>query len=213
MIRSVDAAGGIGLSAELTAGQSAFVDADWVPREPGAPVPAVLVDADGTMWWADAVSAPSPLGKVADGEAAAAAILDGIAADAVVAAGDSDDVFVNGSGRVASSVRRRLPARLAAAASGALVVVETTGDPESIRDATRSVADLATVVLCGEPSGRKLSLNLYPDVHVRGLVLVGVPGPASRRPQETSAAGAEAGAALVASGSPLPDAEWYRLSG
>ena len=46
-----------------------------------------------------------------------------------------------------------------------------------IVDATRRVADLGTIVLVGEALGRTADMNLYADVHVRGLTLVGVSPP------------------------------------
>jgi threonine dehydrogenase-like Zn-dependent dehydrogenase len=56
-------------------------------------------------------------------------------------------------------------------------VVDATGDPAVIVDATRRVVDLGTVVLVGEALGRTVEMNFYPDVHVRGLTLVGVASP------------------------------------
>lgn len=54
-------------------------------------------------------------------------------------------------------------------------VIETTGDPVVIAEATERLVDLGVLVLAGEPLGRRLDLDLYPDVHVRGLRIRGIP--------------------------------------
>jgi hypothetical protein len=98
--------------------------------------------------------------------------------------------------------------------------VDTTGDPAVIVDATRRLADLGTLVLVGESVGRKATLNLYQDVHLRGLMIVGVAPPLQRA---TFQAEIESDDPLlescrellveVASGAPLPlDGAWYRVS-
>ena len=99
-------------------------------------------------------------------------------------------------------------------------IVETTGDPRAILDATRRVAELGIVVLAGESLGRGVAeLNLYPDVHVRGLTLVGVAPPlqdarnSSTEPEPVDAslvAWCLDGLVDVRSGSLVPDdAAWY----
>ena len=92
-------------------------------------------------------------------------------------------------------------------------VIDTTGDPEVIADATLRVADLGLLVLAGEAAGRQLDLDLYPDVHVRGLVLAGVEparigeaGTVIERPPVPPPA-------EVVIGLPLPPrAMWYRVT-
>jgi threonine dehydrogenase-like Zn-dependent dehydrogenase len=98
-------------------------------------------------------------------------------------------------------------------------IVDTTGDPDAIADATRSLADLGTLVLAGETHGGTLAIDLYPDVHVRGLRMVGVAPPlhdglpqGSRSEGDLARAVREAQASLR-QGDVLPDgALLYHLS-
>ncbi len=134
----------------------------------------------------------------------------------------ADSIEVVGSGLIALQARALLGGRfgLSTPLEQPRAIVDTTGDPEVIVDATRRIAALGTVVLAGEGLGRKAEMNLYPDVHVRGLTLVGV-RPAS---QDALSAANNADDTLVAScrdalvgvvaGTPLPrGATWYRVSG
>jgi threonine dehydrogenase-like Zn-dependent dehydrogenase len=82
-------------------------------------------------------------------------------------------VEVLGEGDLAESLRARLGA-LAAGQSQPGAVIETTGEPDAIADALKRVADLGTVVLAGPPSADAGALDLYADLHVRGLTLVGL---------------------------------------
>ena len=54
------------------------------------------------------------------------------------------------------------------------VVVDTTGDAAELERALRRVDDLGIVVLAGPPPSEPLALDLYGDLHVRGLTVVGV---------------------------------------
>jgi threonine dehydrogenase-like Zn-dependent dehydrogenase len=90
---------------------------------------------------------------------------------ALAAGGEWVDVL--GGGELAEALRSRLGAR-AAGESQPGAVIETTGDPESIAAALRTVADLGTVVLAGPPPAGDAPLDLYADLHVRGLTLVGL---------------------------------------
>lgn len=99
------------------------------------------------------------------------------AAAAVAAIGPAPVlVDVVGSGRLGSEIRRLLGARLWATTSSEPpdAVIETTGETAAAVLALERVAPLGIVVLAG-PSGATGSLDLYTDLHVRGLVLVGVP--------------------------------------
>ena len=55
------------------------------------------------------------------------------------------------------------------------VVVDTTGDPARIADALERLDDLGTLVLAGPTPSGPVPLDLYSDLHVRGLTVVGVP--------------------------------------
>ena len=135
---------------------------------------------------------------------------------------------MNGTGLIARRVRRLVGKNagevrdFSSRSERPQAIVEATGEPGKILDATRRVADRGTVVLVGETLGRRVQLNLYPDVHLRGLMLVGVSPPL----QTGEAALVEtpvddlaiqwAGECLVRvePGVPLPlDALWYLLSG
>jgi threonine dehydrogenase-like Zn-dependent dehydrogenase len=161
----------------------------------------------------------------ADSDAAAAVALLSVARAAVAAleGAPRDSIEVTGSGLIARQVRtllgdgssdgRRREQRTA--------IVETTGDPSMIVDATRRLVDRGTLVLVGESLGREAEMNLYPDVHVRGLTLAGIPPPlqgdGSQAMTETDSAFVESARRLldsVSSGTPLsPDAPWYRVEG
>jgi hypothetical protein len=146
------------VAAELPHGAAAFLDREWAPLDHSGPVPAIVV-------------AGTPTERVD----AAARQLAGIAA-AALALVPGLPVAVTGAGLVAATARRRLAAegRLAPRADGApAAVIETTGDPAEIAAALQRVRDGGTVVLSGEPLSRRYDLDLYPDVHVRGLRLVG----------------------------------------
>ena len=53
------------------------------------------------------------------------------------------------------------------------IVVETTGTTEGVAAALSEVADLGHVVLAGRTSAEMPDLDLYADLHVRGLTLLG----------------------------------------
>lgn len=54
------------------------------------------------------------------------------------------------------------------------VVIETTGQHAEIQAALARVADLGTVVLAGPMVAAPVALDLYPDLHYRGLTVVGL---------------------------------------
>ncbi|HWI08496.1 MAG TPA: hypothetical protein VNT54_13390 [Solirubrobacteraceae bacterium] len=91
---------------------------------------------------------------------------------------DCRPVEVGGDGPLAQALRARLGPRGAVAGARPMAIVETTGDPAAIQEALRRVEDLGTVVLAGPPPG-PAALDLYADLHVRGLTLVGAAPPAA----------------------------------
>jgi threonine dehydrogenase-like Zn-dependent dehydrogenase len=121
-------------------------------------------------------------------------------------------VEVTGDGLVAAEARRLLEeeGRLAAGDDPPDAIVETTGDPAAIAAATARVADMGTVALAGEPLGRTLSLDVYTDVHVRGLRLVGI-----GRPEAGSdvAAPRDCLATLEDGTGGSASARWHRVAG
>jgi hypothetical protein len=209
---------GVVLSNSLPSDGAAYIDGDWIPST-SAVIPA-LVAREGALSWCDGPSVP--IGANAD--VAAASALLAVAREAVAAVGDRSpaSVEVTGSGLTARHVRALLgraaidPRSVREERPSA--VVDTTGDPEVIAAATRRLADLGTLVLAGEALGRTIALNLYPDVHVRGLRLVGVPPPLHAPSSSTDSAEVldQCRGSLVQTslGIPLPrGAAWYRLSG
>lgn len=101
-----------------------------------------------------------------------------IAAAAAACPPGGEPVEVVGAGPLADALRARFDAGPSAAGDALpAVVIETTGNPEAVRAALERVADLGTVVLAGPPQPAPAPLDLYSDVHVRGLTLVGVPAP------------------------------------
>ena len=81
-------------------------------------------------------------------------------------------VDVVGDGALAARLRESLPAPSSTGAPDA--IVETTGDPAAIADALRRLDDLGTLVLAGPAPRGPVALDLYADLHVRGLTVVGV---------------------------------------
>ncbi|MDQ6915960.1 MAG: hypothetical protein M3155_09150, partial [Actinomycetota bacterium] len=89
--------------------------------------------------------------------------------------------------------------------------IDFTADAEELTAATAAVEDLGVVVVAGEPGVRRVPINLYRDVHARGLRVVGVAPPlaepsGSRRPP------ASAPPREAALGTPVARAPWYRIS-
>ena len=208
--------------AAIPPGWHAFVDADWLPRRQGGPVPALVVSMEGQIqWYEDPALAMSP-GWDSDAWVGRAfrAVADEAAEVARRAGGPHD---VRGEGFIAARVRELLGLAPEAAERSPDeplgTIVDTTGDPEAIADATRSLANLGTLVLAGETPGGALGLDLYPDVHVRGLRLLGIAPPLheglphpSRGDGDAALAVREAQVSLRA-GDVLPDgALLYRVS-
>jgi hypothetical protein len=172
---------GLVLVGDLPPSSFAYFDRDWLPA-PGQLVPSLLVLADGSLSWCGGPPIKAP--RRVDPDAAAALVLLAIAEEAAapVEGLAPASVEVSGTGLIARRVRALLR-NGATAASTSLsasevprAIVELTGDAAAILDATRRVADSGLVVLAGETLD-SVPMNLYPDVHVRGLTLVGISAP------------------------------------
>lgn len=83
-------------------------------------------------------------------------------------------VAVAGEGTLARDLKERLRSRLADPGAGASMVIETTGEPEQIARALKSVENLGVIVLAGPPPAEPVALDLYGDLHVRGLRMIGL---------------------------------------
>jgi hypothetical protein len=179
-----------------------YVDADWLPAQGSALVPSIVVAADSR-----------------DADDVAGGVLVDLAERAVAALDGAGSATVVGTGTVARQVRRLLAARGVPEPEDAApdAIVETTGDPTSIAEALRHAASLGTIVLVGEPLGRDASFDLYSDLHVRGLTLVGVARPLPAAPGQTAALAVlpdavRAELVHAVPGEVLPPgAGWYRL--
>ena len=180
MIRVDRNESGLVLVGNPPTGSFAYFDRDWLPA-PGQPLPSLLVLAGMLSWCGEPpIKAPGSL----EPDTAAALVLLAVAQEAATAVEDlaPESVEVRGSGLIARRVRA-LVRNDATAASQSFstpemprAIVETTGDPAAILDATRRVANLGVVVLVGETLD-SVQMNLYSDVHVRGLTLLGVSPP------------------------------------
>lgn len=88
---------------------------------------------------------------------------------AIIATMDAP-VFVIGDGPDAPALREAFPGE----PSAPRTVVETAGSPASIALALAVAADHGTIVLVGPAASEPPTLDLYNDLHVRGLTIVGV---------------------------------------
>jgi hypothetical protein len=171
---------GVVLVADLPPGSLAYIDSDWLTTSSSA-VPSIVVSRDGMLSWCEGPGVPAPSGV--NNDTAAALVLMAVAREGAAAVEGLGPVEVNGSGLIARRLRRLLGEAAAGGdgwatqGSRPAAIVETTGDPAAILESTRRVADLGTVVLVGEGLSRQFDLNLYTDVHVRGLTLLGVAPP------------------------------------
>ena len=96
-------------------------------------------------------------------------------AEAVIAALPAEgSVEVTGDGEMAAELRSRLRERINGARDRIGAAVDTTGDPAVITDLLTRLADLGTLVLAGPPAPEPPALDLYADLHVRGLTVVGI---------------------------------------
>jgi len=96
------------------------------------------------------------------------------AAGAAASAGEGPCVVL-GSGPAAERLRSRVETAGADAQAPPGVVVETTGTVEGLQEALAMVRDLGTVVLAGPAPAEGAVIDLYADLHLRGLTVIGVP--------------------------------------
>ncbi len=222
MIDAEVAGNDVVLAATLSPGSFAYVDRDWLPAS-SQTVPSLSVSPDGWVAWCEGSLRQAP--NATDPDTAAALALLSVAreASAVVEGLPSGTVEVIGNGVIARLVR----VVVGNAAHGAgrtpvppRAIVETTGDAQTIVDATRRLEDLGTLVLVGEALGRIVEMDLYADVHVRGLTLVGVSPPLydgefpqAQADDDRLLDACRASLARVSSRRMLPPgAAWYRVS-
>ena len=174
---------GAALAGDLPAEAVAYVDADWLPADGGG-VAALIVRADGTMQWGQETEPLTP-GEDADRCVASSFLRLARDASGAVPTSAHGACEVPGRGLVAEWVRQLVQNRAMAEGDAPAAIVETRGDAASIVSSSSRLADLGTLVLAGEGETASLPLDLYPDVHVRGLRLVGV-APLSLETAETA---------------------------
>ena len=149
-------------------GHEAWIDADWL--RDGRAVAAIAVHDDRILLPGGATLATA--GR--EPEELSIAVLASLAGRAAsVARGLGGPVEVRGRGLVAAFVRILLGVEDEAPGRPA-VIVDTVGGARAVADATQRVADLGALVLAA-PTEDSIALDLYPDVHLRGLTLAGVP--------------------------------------
>jgi hypothetical protein len=94
-----------------------------------------------------------------------------LARAAVAAVPDGHRVTVSGDGMLAYLLRRMLPEFTRTGSAGPVAVIETTGLPASIREATAKLPRLGHLVLAVPPRDAETDLATYADLHVRGLTI------------------------------------------
>ena len=190
----------------------AFVDAEWLRASSGGRLRAIGVTADGVARWYDACGGYEeldlPVGASTD--TAGHGVLAGFAARArqiVAEAGGTVEVI--GTGAVAQAIAHAVGTTAGLRVESPRTIVDTTGKADVLVDATQRLPELGTFVLAGPPPSANVTIDLYPDVHVRGLRLVGV-----GTPEVAAAADAPDvdDPARVRAGEPVPvGASWYRV--
>lgn len=193
------------VQAELPPGWLAFVDADWLPHA-GGRTPAIAVSPEGTIQWGEGPAEPVPPGS--DADACVGRALWGVAEEAAnVARGTGEPRHVRGRGFIAAGVRDALglpPGDSEPPPDETFgTIVDATGDPDAIADATRRLTNLGGLVLVGESAEGAIALDLYPDVHVRGLHVSGVAPPLHQGRRQASWGEGDPGRAVREAQTPL----------
>lgn len=185
----------------------AFVDRDWIPDRGGV-VPGLVVDNDGALWWRERKLTAA---DTEDPTALPAQLVSALADDLVSQVRDvaQGAVEVTGRGVTADEVRLRLAGQLANGSS-AQAVIELTGKISELLRVTGAVVDGGIVVLAGEYVG-PVELNMYTDVHRRGLRVIGVPDIGFERETPSDREGPPEPVSVL-NGQELPFASWYRIT-
>jgi threonine dehydrogenase-like Zn-dependent dehydrogenase len=184
-----------------------YMDRDWI-------------DGDGPMNVSSAIfvhgeEVRSPSGAMrlvgsSDRDRVVWTMIDTLAAAVAEEAGQRSAVArVLGGGLLASRIRARITMN-DDVTEPAEVVIETTGSAAGTTRACSVAADLGTVLLAVTPLEGTLSYDLYPDVHRRGLNLVGVPDPAGDSHHGQGSMDAFSPPSQIASGEPSPPtSQWF----
>lgn len=164
---------------DLPLGYRAYVDADW-SSSLGGGGPAIVADGSGSLMWTPSEGMVVRELPVKDPDVAASRAIAWVADRATAAArACGRDIEVTGRGATANAVRRLLavgPTVRPSEVGRPAGIVLTSAGVEELVAATQRVADLGRIVIAAE-FREAIAFDLYPDVHLRGLTLVGVPGP------------------------------------
>ena len=218
MIRVESTDGGLVVAGDMAVGTVAYLDAEWLVPGRSGEVPALVLTPDGKMSFPGAPTRPVPAEVSGD---RLAALVFAIVADEAASAAGGAPLEVTGDGILAHLVRMMLNKvtgdRMSTSRPAPGVVVDTTGDPEVIRDSTRRLSAFGILVLVGEALDRRLDIDLYPDVHQRGFRVVGVAPPLAdpigEGVDDKLATVLEEVPAAAPAGAVLPEgARWYRIS-
>lgn len=146
-----------------------FVDVDWLRGSGAAPCLYVHEGALRASWDDNGQISVEGTPTID----VAGRVLTAIARRALSAVSTvTGSVEVIGDGAVAALVRGGVRAREDSGPPAA--VIDCVGDVGAIEDALRRLDDLGTLVVAGVSTPDSLTIDLYPDLHVRSLRLVGV---------------------------------------
>ncbi len=217
MIHTVETATGITLHTNLPTEAIAYVDADWIPRDPEVVVPALVI-IDGTMNWGEhTISIPDGVKT----DRFAAKILEAGAMHTVrlFARFAANDIAVSGRGAIATEAARLLGLDVITmppvGERKPSAAVDFSGDPSTLQSIAQEICPLGCLVVAGERLGRQFPFNLYPDVHVRGL-RVSALDPIATAIEEGGITGSASGGIItpprkVSAGCPLTGSSWFEV--
>lgn len=207
-------ASGVLFSYSLAEDEVAYIDGDWLPGSCyDGPLRAIIVSHTGLFWDGALVIAPN---ESFDFDSLGLAAFLSLARLAVthVSVPSGQRIAVPGDGILARAVRQLLGAAATTEASERpYACIVTSGQSDAIRQALAEVVDLGKVVLAAPAAASQISLDLYRDVHRRGLELEGLSladavATQLRLTQETPVIGPRS----APSGIRVPRAPWYRLA-
>ena len=156
----------------LGSGTSVYMDRDWIDAT-GTVSSAILVSGEELRL----PSGAARLVNSIDPDLAVWTMIDALAKTVADVAVQHDAApRVPGEGLLAARIRARIEPTDDSKAPYA-VVVETTGSAAGTDRACSIVADLGTVLFAVTPLDGTMPYDLYPDVHRRGLSVMGVPDP------------------------------------
>ncbi len=169
----------------LDNGLVAFVDREWSLREES--VPALLVGDAEVAWWDgfDVCARHVIATKARDPQQVASDVIAALATTAVAAIADTarSHAAVTGTGVVAASMRALIGVSAPSSRAGAghldderlPAALDTTGSSEEIMGLAARLHDLGTLVMAAPQTPSSGAVDLYSDLHRRGLRVVGVP--------------------------------------